>query len=96
MQCRGLFTDLLIPIIHNTRKNTQRGKDKRMTFLWNGSLCLEIYKFRRNESNPILYIYLLRMLTICLTNLFIYWNNIEKNVILILNIYFCDRIITIP
>lgn len=65
-----------------------------MAFL--GSLCLQIHKFQRNESNPTLYIYLLRMFTICLTNPFIYWNNIEKDVILILNIYFCDRIITIP
>lgn len=54
-----------------------------ITFLRDCNLEIhKIYKFSRNKSGPILYIYLFRTLTVCLTNLFICWNNIEKDVIL--------------
>jgi len=55
-----------------------------------------MYKFRKNESDLILYIYLFRALTVYLTNLFICWNNIEKKIINSKYIYFCDRGLLIP
>lgn len=71
MPCREHLIGFSISITHT--KRVTKESDKRMIFLWNGSLCLEIhkvYKFRRDESDPTFYIYLFRMLTVCLTNLF--------------------------